>query len=65
MVNKEKFTLKKIHLQKIVENNNQTFINNYIDGSLAQRLEQFAHNELVVGSNPTRPTINLHYSSIQ
>lgn len=26
-------------------------------GSLAQRLEQFAHNELVVGSNPTGPTM--------
>ena len=29
----------------------------YSNGSLAQRLEQDAHNVLVVGSIPTRPTI--------
>ena len=28
----------------------------FFPGSLAQWLEQFAHNELVVGSNPTGPT---------
>jgi hypothetical protein len=28
-------------------------------GSLAQLVEQFAFNELVTGSNPVRPTINL------
>ena len=31
-------------------------------GSLAQLVEQLAFNQLVVGSNPTRPTIILDYS---
>ncbi len=30
---------------------------NSIYGPIAQRLEQGTHNPLVVGSNPTRPTI--------
>ena len=32
-------------------------------GSLAQLVEQFAFNELVTGSNPVRPTINVCFSA--
>ena len=34
-----------------------TFATNILIGPVAQRLEQGTHNPLVVGSNPTGPTI--------
>ena len=37
--------------------------NLFLDGSVAQWLEQGAHNALAVGSNPTRSSIN--YSVLQ
>ena len=41
-----------------------TFATNILTGPVAQRLEQGTHNPLVVGSNPTGPTILKSLSSI-
>ena len=49
--------------EKKLDNNIDNW-DNLNGGSLAQRLEQFAHNELVVGSNPTGPTILLYLVSL-
>ena len=41
-----------------------TFGSNILNGPVAQRLEQGTHNPLVVGSNPTGPTIQKSLPSI-
>ena len=41
-----------------------TFATNILIGPVAQRLEQGTHNPLVVGSNPTGPTILKSLSSM-
>lgn len=41
-----------------------TFATNILIGPVAQRLEQGTHNPLVVGSNPTGPTILKSLSTI-
>ena len=41
-----------------------TFATNILIGPVAQRLEQGTHNPLVVGSNPTGPTILKFLSSV-
>ncbi len=39
------------------------YVCHWLHGPVAQRLEQATHNRLVLGSNPSRPTILSRHSS--